>query len=408
MKTGDTAYAPLRQCFTQTPRLATYLPAFCLPLATFLLNVVGPGHAQAKPASRPGTPSGPQYAISNGGAVWQVRQDGKLVRPDLGEDENFYPYAYGPTLLRVSPDGAMVFAGGEQALTRDSARKVYIEAYRLSPQGRFRLADTFAHEPSGDMPYDLAFGGGRFVYVLTLRGAAAKRPFSTLSSYRVGKGGRVTRLPIPEQRVGVGPDQLSMICDPSGRFVYITRPQGRTVYAYRVTASGLLKVLPSSSVSLSQTPLRLLCPPNGPFLYVVSRNDNSLTQLRRDKDGALHVAHFFRFDSADSKHPYVPPLAITPNGRFLYVRDATDTAIQQYAIEADGALRPLSPPTVAFAPDDISVDLTSRFVYLNGRGITNQVLIHPYRISPSGALVRIKGDPAATVNPASLTFARPR
>ena len=127
---------------------------------------------------------------------------------------------------------------------------------------------------------------------------------------------------------------------------------------------------------LSQTPSRLLCPIGGPFLYVVSRNDSSLTQLRRGEDGTLHMAHFFRFDNADGKPSYAPPLAITPNGRFLYVRDATDTATQQYAIGSDGALRPLSPPTVAFAPDDISVDLTSRFVYLNGRGITNQELIH--------------------------------
>lgn len=303
----------------------------------------------------------------------------------------------------------MVFAGGEQALTRDSARKVFIEAYRLSPQGRFRLTDTFAHEPGGDLPYALAFGGGgRFVYVLTLRGTTAKHPFSALSSYRIGRAGRVTRLRAAEQRVGVaGPDQLSMISDPSGRFVYITRPQSRTVSVYRVTANGLLNALPSPP-PLSRTPSELLCPLGGPFLYVVSRNDSSLTQLRRAKDGTLHTAHFFRFDGADGRRPYAPLLAITPNGRFLYVRDATDTAMQQYGIGADGALRPLSPPAVAFAPDDISIDLTSRFVYLNGRGITNQELIHPYRISPSGALVRIKGDPTATVNPASLMFARPR
>lgn len=396
------------QC-RQNPVRACPLLLSCLAPVLFLLNMAGSGYAQAKPVTRLGVPPDPEYAISDGGAVWQVREDGKLIRPTVGEAENFYPYAYFPTLLRVSPDGAMVFAGGEQALTRDSARKVYIEAYRLSPQGRFRLADTFAREPGGDMPYDLAFGGGgRFVYVLTLRGAAANRPFSALSGYRVGRAGRVTRLPVPEQRIGSGPDHLSMISDPSGRFVYVTRPQRRTVDAYRVTASGLLKALAPSSVSLSQTPSRLLCPPNGPFLYVVSRNDSSLTQLRRAENGTLHMTHLFRFDNADSKHPYVPPLAITPNGRFLYVRDATDTAMQQYAIGPDGALRPLSPPTVAFAPDDISVDLTSRFVYLNGRGITNQELIHPYRISPSGALVRIKGDPAATVNPASLIFACPR
>ena len=131
------------------------------------------------------------------GGYGKVGEDGRLFSPSIDGAENFYPYANDPSLLRVSPDGKMVFAGGVQALTRDEKGKVFIEAYRLSPQGHFRLVDTFAHEPGGDMPYGLTFGdGGRFVYVLTLRGMAAKHPFSALSSYRVGSGGRVTRLPV--------------------------------------------------------------------------------------------------------------------------------------------------------------------------------------------------------------------
>ncbi len=389
---------------------ACSFPLSCLALVSLLLDMAGSGQAQAKRVTRPGTSVSSECAISDGGSVWQIGGDGRLFSPSINEAENFYPYAYSPSLLRVSPDGAMVFAGGEQALTRDSARKVFIEAYRLSPQGRFRLVNTFAHEPDGDLPYALAFGnGGRFLYVLTLRGSAAKRPFSVLSSYRVGRGGCVTCLRVPEQRIGVaGPDQLSMISDPQGHFVYITRPQSRTVDVYRVTANGSLKALPPSPLSLSQTPSRLLCPPGGPFLYVVSRNDSSLTQLRRGEDGTLHMAHFFRFANVNPERTVDPVLAISPNGRFLYVGDDPHSAVQQYAIGSDGALRPLSPPTTAFSPDAISIDLTSRFVYLAGRGFTNQELIHPYRISPSGALVRIKGDPTATINPASLTFACPR
>ena len=167
-----------------------------------------------------------------------------------------------------------------------------------------------------------------------------------------------------------------------------------------------LKALPPSPISLPQIPSRLLCPLGGPFLYVVSRNDSSLTQLRRAKDGTLHMAHFFRFGNVNAERTADPVLAIAPNGRFLYVRDDTHPVVQQYAIRSDGDLRPLSPPTTAFSPDAISVDLTSRFVYLAGRGFMNQELIHPYSISSSGALVRIKGNPTATVNPASLTFTR--
>ena len=121
-----------------------------------------------------------------------------------------------------------------------------------------------------------------------------------------------------------------MISDPSGRFIYITRPQRRTVDVYRVTTSGSLKAL-SSPTSLPQTPSRLLCPPSGPFLYVVSRNDSSLTQLRRDKDGLLHMAHFFRFADVNPERAVDPRLVILPNGRFLYVGDEAHSTLQQYA-----------------------------------------------------------------------------
>lgn len=386
---------------------------FCLSAVSFMLVVSIPGHAQIKHTADRSTLSRPEYVISNEAAVWRVQADGSLDNYDYGGTggtSTFYHYAYGPSLLRVSPDGSMVFAGGEQALMRDAVRKVFIEAYRLSPQGRFRLVDTFAHEPSGDMPYALAFGtGGRFLYVIALRGSDTKHPFSALSSYRVSRGGRITRLPIPEQRIGVaGPNKANMISDPQGSFIYITQPQNRTIAVYRVTTNGSLKALPPSPVSLSQTPSRLICPSTGPFLYVVSAKDNSLTQLRRDKDGTLHMTHFFRFGKVNPERAVDPVLAITPNGRFLYVGDDTRPVTQQYTIEPEGTLKALSPPTAAFSPESISVDLTNRFAYLVDTGETNERLICPYRISPSGTLIRIKGNPAATAGNVSLTFARPR
>ena len=60
----------------------------------------------------------------------------------------------------------------------------------------------------------------------------------------------------------------------------------------------------------------------------------------------------------------------------------------EYAIGVDDALRPLSPPTVAFSPDDISVDLTSRFVYLSGSK-KNQRQPSTPRHSPSPVRVEV-------------------
>ena len=122
-------------------------------------------------------------------------------------------------------------------------------------------------------------------------------------------------------------------------------------------------------------------------------------------DGTLQPAHFFRFGNA--KRNIDPILAISPNGRFLYVGDDTLPVTRQYAIEANGTIRALAFPTTAFSPNYITVDLTSRFAYLTKNGVSNQELIYAYRISPDGSLVRIKGEPASGIYPVSLTFAQP-
>jgi len=396
----------------RTIRKASLPAILFLGIATFVLGMVILGHAQTQRRTGRYTQHPTEFAVSNSGFSWRVEPTGSLVSPSDARASSLFPYAYDFRLLQVSPDGYSVYIGGQQFLTHDDKGKGFLEAFSLSPQGRLQLVGTFAQGISDNYPYGLAFGArGRFIYVLTAH-AAPGHGFSALSSYRIGRGGRITKLSIPERRVGTAPIrqgdkvfQPDIISDPQGRFVYITQPQGHTVLQYRVTANGSLKPLGFNALSLPQIPSHLLFPQGGSFLYVTSTNDDSLTQLTVGPDGRLRVAHFFRFGNV--KRTIDPVLAITPNGRFLYVGDDMRPVTQQYAIQPSGALKPLSPPTAAFSPESLSVDLTNRYIYLVDAGETNERLIRPYRISSSGVLSRIKGNPAAIYGSVSIAFVRP-
>jgi hypothetical protein len=51
-------------------------------------------------------------------------------------------------------------------------------------------------------------------------------------------------------------------------------------------------------------------------------------------------------------------IAITSDGRFLYVTDSSASAVSQYARGADGTLTPLSPPTAPARQTPVSIAVT--------------------------------------------------
>lgn len=358
---------------------------------------------QKKPVQR-------EYVFTKGG-VGRVDADGRFSSLNTRIKATFGDYANNFDLVRPGPDGSTIYLGGQHSSNKEGEQdqeKAFIGVYHLLASGQMWKLGSFAHGAEDGNPYAIAFGRkGRFLYTLIAHKMTNKQYSSVLSTYQCERGRPVPRLSHTKQVIGsASVNHADMITDPAGRFVYITQPQNRTINQYRVSADGSLKPLIPPAVSLSRLPSKLIFPSGTSFLYVVSAKDNSLTQLKMSANGTLHTAHFFQFGSV--KRQIDPVLAITPNGRFLYVGNDLLPVTQQYAIGTSGAIHPLSPPTAAFSPDYMTVDLTSRYAYLARSGVTNQELVYPYRISPDGSLVRIKGDPMADVYPVSLTFAQLR
>lgn len=395
-----------KRCCTELKNFVHVL--FCVGVATILLGTVAFAQTATKaPETRH---SAVEFAVSNSGAVWRVRSDGSLIDLVPSANGSSFPYTYDFRLLKVSPNGCYVYIGGQQFPGNSGTGKGFLEVFQLSRLGRLRLIDTPINKTSSDYPYALAFGGrGRFLYVLTAH-STSTTGFSVLSGYRVGQQGAMTRLPNLNRRFNTVPTndarqmaQADIVSDPEGHFVYVMQPHNRSILQYHVTSNGSLETMGANLPVLPQNPLHLLFPFQGSFLYVTSAQDDSLTQLKVGANGMLRVTHFFRFGNI--KHAISPIIAITPNGRFLYVRDDIHPFTKQYAIQPDGLLKCLPLLTTAFALESMTVNLTSHFLYLVETGETNERLIRPYRISSSGTLSRVKGNPTATFGNVSLVFA---
>jgi 6-phosphogluconolactonase (cycloisomerase 2 family) len=112
---------------------------------------------------------------------------------------------------------------------------------------------------------------------------------------------------------------------------------------YTINANGTL-TKNGLSVPFSQFAFQCAVTPDGKYLYVVALNtpDNVVAQYAINANGTI----------TPLSPPTVPAgsfttsVTVSPDGKYLYVTNNKDNTISQFRINADGTLRPLSPPNV--------------------------------------------------------------
>ncbi len=92
-------------------------------------------------------------------------------------------------------------------------------------------------------------------------------------------------------------------------------------------------------------------------------------------------------------HSAVPGKVISPIHEYLYLdgdfsSESAHSVIRQFAIQSDGSLRRMSPPTVSAGDDSdrMAVDGQLRAVYVTGDTNVGSQLLRPYRIKSNGTL----------------------
>ena len=198
---------------------------------------------------------------------------------------------------------------------------------------------------------------------------------------------------------------VDLASDYWGNRLYVANQGSHDVSAYAINRSnGNLTQTPGSPFMLPGIGRRVAVVPSGKFVYATSTGgsggQSGINAFVVQSDGSLKPVAGSPFDSS-----VVGPLAITPNGKYLYASE-DQNKIAGFEIDAtSGALTPLpGSPFLAPAypgctqfctvsPTDLSVDRTGNYLYGSQSA---QDAVAGFKIDPTtGTLTNLPGSPYA-------------
>ena len=149
-----------------------------------------------------------------------------------------------------------------------------------------------------------------------------------------------------------------MAVSSDGFFAYVTNNRTNNVTAFRISTEGALLLVPSTRsnpnpVLVDGVPGTLAISPDMKRLYVANSGTDAVTAYNIEAAGALTLIP----QTADNPNPVSvkgadpAAMAITQNGKFLYVANSGPTMSRRFRSEAPGfsvrSLRPEQSPTLS-------------------------------------------------------------
>lgn len=236
-----------------------------------------------------------------------------------------------PRDIVVSPDGKSVYVGNigdEEDLPRS------ISQYDVGPGGELSPKSPPSLDTGGCEPAAMAISpDGKNVYVACGEGLE-------IVQYAVGPDGTLS--------------ESSFVEDDTSPLDVLVSPDGKSVYAgflgisqYDVGPGGQLSPKNPPAVGDSRIAGNLAVSPDGRSLYASITFGNGFAGNQIDQydvaaDGTLTPKSPAAVDTGD----FPRGLALTPDGRSLYVADFGSDEVSQYSVGSDGTLSLKSPPTV--------------------------------------------------------------
>lgn len=146
-------------------------------------------------------------------------------------------------------------------------------------------------------------------------------------------------------------------------------------------------LIPLGSIATGIEPQGMAITPNGKYVYVANNADNSLSMYRIDKNGKLVVLNVPTISNEDNPIKIV----VTPDGNHLYVTNSN--FISMYGIESNGELVALAPATISnkHLPNTIVVTPNGKYVYT----LNSNRTLSMYKVGANGEL--------AILNPAIIS-----
>jgi 6-phosphogluconolactonase len=197
-------------------------------------------------------------AISGNLTVFSVGSDGTLASLSTTS------LGITPTGLAVSP-GKFVFVGGSQGQVGQ------VEVWGLNsglPTNFVNLFPTANNATASGLVVDST---ASFLYVANGNGS------NSISEFSIEADGTLSQLPgFPLGQPSGVTSPVSLLIDPSGKYLYVANQGSNNLGAYSVVSGGGLTILANSPFGTIKGPTSLAADPNGKYLMVGSQSGASI------------------------------------------------------------------------------------------------------------------------------------
>lgn len=297
----------------------------------------------------------------------------------------------GPQELALVTRGAAATAKAKFAYILNQATAT-VSSYDVNATSGVLTTNGAQSLTSGlDTPRALAVDPfARFVYVA--------HASNVISAYRInGSTGSlpsidtVTTGAAPSVTISVDPTAITV--EPSGRYAYAagSATAGATGWQVVVLAidqtSGALTEVPASGIDTGTLPVSIVSDPTGRFLYVVNSTSDTVSMFTIATATGLLTS----IGTALSVNADPRSVAVDGSGRFAYVVSAGTNRVQGFAIDAatGGLTSVMAPLATGTNPQAVATDPTGRFVYAANTTANN---ITPYAIDIETAIDTSMGE----------------
>lgn len=287
--------------------------------------------------------------------------------------------------LLPDPQGRSLYVSWTMTYNQGSAIAAEVDRMWVSRRGKlFSVShQAFPLDSSGGGPRSLALAEQGKLLLVVFNSGQTSKPFKTfLRAYRVQPRGPLRPASKP---VALRNNFQSITVDPTDHYVYIIYTHDSRIHQYSILPNAALSPLGVASAPTAKQPATIIFHPSRRFAYVTSRGENSVALYREGRDGKLSLSANYYPDKNKIAPTLAPTLAITPDGRFLYICSPKGKTFQ-YRIWTNGVLQPLTPKAIPFGGYKMIVDPTGKFSYSlsNTTGIN---VIYQYCIRGDGTLL---------------------
>lgn len=179
--------------------------------------------------------------------------------------------------------------------------------------------------------------------------------------------------------VATGTTPSAMVMAPSGNVLFIANKDDNNISAYTVGSDGTLTAS-SGAQATGTTPISMSMDSAGHFLFVANQGQQSdpasgTISVFAVQDATLTEVAGSPFQTADKLSATgtgPAAVAVTPDGKFLYVANQFDGTLTGYSVDAtSGALTRILAQTVGTTPSAAAITPDGGFLYVANSGSSN-------------------------------------